>query len=393
LCDPDAVNRLPLARYFDGIGMLIARSDWTPDATYVSFKAGDNYWSHTHLDQGSFTVFQGGALAIDSGAYGGGGHYGSNHHMNYAYQTIAHDTITVHDPNDTIPAPRNDEPPRLIANDGGQRRIGSGWGIEAAPLDLNEWMQKRDFYHTGTMEKVFIEDGLAIAVADLTPAYTNIKSGKGTFSHRTRRVEQFIRTFGFDQITGAILIFDRVRSSSPDFRKRWLYHSIEKPELTHFGYTIKNSLKEQITSQETSRLDAHVLLPRNPDITLVGGAGFEFHVDGKNYDEGGKTLQQTRNKKTTKEPGNWRIELSPSAKAQDDLFMVVLLPHKTSGQSPYQVRLREEGSRIGCEVISLGKTTRWWFDSSHHGPLVEVTSSDGKRRVHDVRVEADDREY
>ncbi|MCK5382400.1 MAG: VanZ family protein, partial [Gammaproteobacteria bacterium] len=102
LCDPDAVKRLPLARYFDGIGMLVARSDWSPDATYVSFKAGDNYWSHTHLDQGSFTVFQGGALAIDSGAYGGGGHYGSDHHMNYAYQTIAHNTITVYDPDDTV---------------------------------------------------------------------------------------------------------------------------------------------------------------------------------------------------------------------------------------------------------------------------------------------------
>jgi hypothetical protein len=95
-------------------------------------------------------------------------------------------------------------------------------------------MQKRDIYHTGTMEKVFIEDDLVIAVADLTSAYTNSKSGEGTFSHRTRRVEQFIRTFGFDITSGAILIFDRVSASNPDFRKRWLQHSIEKPELTRW---------------------------------------------------------------------------------------------------------------------------------------------------------------
>jgi VanZ family protein len=392
LCDPDSISRLPLARYFDGIGMLVARSDWTPDATYVSFKAGDNYWSHTHLDQGSFTVFQNGALVIDSGAYGGGGHYGSDHHMNYAYQTIAHNTVTVHDPDDTVAAPRDEEPPRQIANDGGQRRIGSGWGIEAAPLDLNEWMQKRDIYHTGTMEKVFIEDELVIAVADLTPAYTNIESGKGTFSHRTRRVEQFIRTFGFDQDTGAILIFDRVRASNPDFRKRWLHHSIGKPELTRHGYTVKTTLKDQATRQGTSRLDVHVLLPRNPDIALVGGPGSEFHVDGRNYDEDGKTLQSVRKKRVPVEAGNWRIELSPSTQAKDDLFMVVLLPHKTPELPPYQVRLLEKDSRIGCEIVSSGKTTRWWFDSSHHGPMVEVISGNGRQRVHDVRVAADNSE-
>jgi len=109
LCDPDAMSRLPLVRYFDGIGMLVARSNWTADATYVTFKAGDNYWSHAHLDQGAFTVYKNGALAIDSGAYGGGKGYGSDHHMNYAYQTVAHNTITVRDPEDTIAAPRKDK--------------------------------------------------------------------------------------------------------------------------------------------------------------------------------------------------------------------------------------------------------------------------------------------
>jgi hypothetical protein len=133
-------------------------------------------------------------------------------------------------------------------------------------------------------------------------------------------------------------------------------------------------------------------LPRNPDITVVGGPGFEFHVEDKNFDEGGKTLQAIREKNRLVEAGNWRVELSPSVKAQDDLFMVVLLPHKTSGRPPFQVRLMEKGSRIGCEIVSAGKTTRWWFDSSHHGPLVEVTSGDSRQRAHDVRADAGDSE-
>ena len=100
--DPSAIGKLPLIKYLDGIGMTIARSDWSPDATYVTFKAGDNYWSHSHLDQGAFTIYKGGALAIDSGLYT---KYGSDHHMNYTYQTIAHNTITVTDPLDNVPLP------------------------------------------------------------------------------------------------------------------------------------------------------------------------------------------------------------------------------------------------------------------------------------------------
>ena len=389
LCDPEAISRLPLAHYFDGIGMLVARSDWTPDATYVSFKAGDNYWSHTHLDQGAFTVFRNGALAIDSGAYGGGSGYGSDHHMNYAYQSIAHNTITVLDPDDTVPAPRDeDEPPRQFANDGGQRRVGSGWGIEAAPLDLEEWQEKYDIYHTGKMEKVFIGDELAVAIADLTPAYTNNRSGKNTFSHRTRRVEQFSRTFGYDRTSGAIVVFDRVRASEPEFSKRWLHHSLEKPQLTEHGFSVSITGNGQDAERHTSRLDAHVLLPGNRDITIVGGTGKEFYVDGRNYDEGGKTFQTPKNRrKKPIEAGAWRVELIPATQQEEDEVLVVLLPRSTSGAGPgHRVRLVEDNSRIGAEITSGNRTTTWWFEHSTTGPVVEVTSGNDRPQMHDLRV-------
>src|SRR6185436_12979444 len=192
LYSPEKIQQLPLARLFDGLGLLVSRTNWSPTATHVTFKAGDNYWSHSHLDQGSFTIYKGGALAIDSGLYGP--KYGSDHHLNYTYQAIAHNTITVTDPNDRISAP-GAKGPRAIANDGGQRRIGSGWGVESAPLDIEEWTLKREIYHTGKLEKAVMNSGLVVGVADLTSAYTNRFSGKGTFSHRTRRVERFWRTF------------------------------------------------------------------------------------------------------------------------------------------------------------------------------------------------------
>jgi hypothetical protein len=278
-----ATSRLPLTRWFDGIGMIVARSDWSPGATYVTFKAGDNYWSHSHLDQGAFTIYKGGELAIDSGAYGPT--YGSDHHMNYTYQTIAHNLVTVTDPKDTVPAPGKDKP-RPIANDGGQRRVGSGWGVEAAPLDRTEWEAKRDTYHTAPTGPLLDQDGLAVAAADITPAYTNAASGSGTFSARTRRVERFWRVFGYDRIDDVVVVFDQVTSSNAAFRKRWLLHTIAAPTLVDGGFSVTVAPQER-PGHGGGRLTGKVLLPKEAVINAIGGRGLEFFVDDRNYDENG----------------------------------------------------------------------------------------------------------
>jgi VanZ family protein len=381
LHDPAALERLPLTKYLDGIGMIVARSDWSPDATYVTFKAGDNYWSHVHLDQGAFTIYKGGELAIDSGLYGPA--YGSDHHMNYSYQTIAHNTLTVTDPDDTVPAPRKDEAPRPIANDGGQRRIGSGWGVEAAPLDLDEWNAKREIYHTGTMEQVFEGNGLTVAVADVTPAYSNSLSGKGTFSHRTRRVERFWRTFAYDRVDDVIVVFDQVIATRGSFRKRWLLHSIEEPRTSPQGFEIGLAPQNR-PGRAGGQLVGKVLLPKDASINAVGGPGLEFLAGDRNYDENGKLADIVKKLGPNRsEPGAWRIEVSPPRDAREDRFLVVMLPSAFGTTPAHRVRLLESGDRVGCEIAGPNRTTRWWFTPGRNGVQVQVT--EGTRTTdHDV---------
>ena len=375
--DSGAIARLPLTRYFDGIGMVVARSDWSPDATYVTFKAGDNYWSHSHLDQGAFTIYKGGELAIDSGLYGPS--YGSDHHMNYAYQAVAHNTVTVTDPSDTVPAPGKDQP-RPIANDGGQRRIGSGWGVEAAPLDLGEWQQKRDIYHTATMDKVLDQDGLTVALADITPAYTNSLSGSGTFSDRTRRVERFWRTFGYDREDDVVVVFDQVTATDAAFRKRWLLHTIDAPRIDGESFSVSVAPGTG-PGRSGGHLEGKVLLPKAAEINAIGGRGLEFFVDNKNYDENG-TLQEYIRKlgPDRGEPGAWRIEVSPPRDSADDLFLVVLLPATGTEGPTHRVRLLESGTRVGCEIVGPKRTTRWWFDPGRSGTEIEVVAGGEARR-------------
>jgi VanZ family protein len=371
LNDPTSFSRLPRVRLFDGIGMVVARSDWSPDATYVTFKAGDNYWSHTHLDQGAFTIYKGGELAIDSGLYGPT--YGSDHHMNYTYQTVAHNVVTVTDPQDTVPAPGK-EKPRPIANDGGQRRVGSGWGVEAAPLDRSEWEAKRDIYHTAAMGPLFDQGGLVVAATDITPAYTNRQSGDGTFSARTRRVERFWRIFGYDRIDDVIVVFDQVTATRGSFRKRWLLHTIDEPTVSPGGFSVTVAPQDR-PGHGGGRLDGKVLLPRDAVINPIGGRGLEFFVDDRNYDENG-TLRESIRKlgPNGPEPGAWRIEVSPPRDEREDLFLVVLLPVAGDAHAVHRVKLLESGKRVGCEIVGPNRTTRWWFEPGRNGAEIEVSS-------------------
>jgi VanZ family protein len=357
LIDPHAIQDRPLTKLFDGIGVMVARSSWSPEATYVTFKAGDNYWSHSHLDQGSFTIFKGSPLAIDSGHYGP--QYGSDHHMNYAMQTIAHNVITVTDPADTKPV-RGKRGERAFANDGGQRRIGSGWGIEPAPMDLDEWNAKREIYHTAGLEQYAVHDGVSVAVADLTPAYTNGFSGDGTFSHRTRRVERHIRTFAYDRNLDAVVVFDRIIATDPSFATRWLLHTIERPQLRIDGFALSTNPRSS-AGRLPATLQGIVLLPKSPRVALVGGPGAEFLVDGHNYDEDGKLAASIKLRGDT-DAGNWRVEVSPQDAGREHTFLTVLFPALMSDANPGHARLTQEGSTIACDVSRSGHIAHWRFD-------------------------------
>lgn len=340
-------------KYFDGIGMLIGRSDWTESATWFAFKAGDNYWSNTHLDQGAFTIYKGGPLAIDSGQPGS---KDAHHRLNYAVQSIAHNVVTVTDPAELGPGARPAPAVRIdqVANDGGQRRVGSGWG-RPAPLDLMDWSLQANHYETVGRSLQGIHRDLVWKTAELTPAYTSYDSGVDLFTERGDRVSNYLRSFAYLPGEDLFVVHDRLELRNADFRTRWLLHSLNEPRIT--GNVFAVSLPpDHERGWPGGSLEAQLIIPGNALVTSVGGPGSEYLVAGSNYPADASSERGKANSHEI-EGGAWRVEIDHPRDSRYKEFLVVLKASGTgAGQPSPRIELtRESGQR---RLVIHGKQTK-----------------------------------
>jgi heparin/heparan-sulfate lyase len=132
-------------------------------------------------------------------------------------------------------------------------------------------------------------------------------------------MKAFERSFVFLNMKQAdhpavLIVFDRVVSSNPAFRKAWLLHGLEEPEIAGNRTLFKDSRKGY-----TGKLTVDTLLPvaADTEITKIGGPDQENRVDGVNY----KALLRPDG---VNESGGWRIEVSPKTARETDYFLHVL---------------------------------------------------------------------
>ncbi len=294
LAPDDAKAPLPPSRHFRNAGVVIARDRWDEKTTLLQFTAPSFYsTNHLHRDANSFTLHYGGGLAIDSGLYDEGpgfvGGYNGVHWRNYFTRTIAHNAITVFDPKQQytlIEGP--------ASNDGGQVFRDDPWTL----ADI----QPGGHAHL---------DGITryVDTADYTYA-----SGDATKTYDPERVRLAQREIVYLRRSGrphpVVVVFDRVESAQVGFQKRFLLHTVNEPVVTD---------RLTVAENRGGRLSCITLLPEQAKLELVGGPGKEAWVDGRNY----PWTPQTKHK-PGREPGAWRLEVSPGEPHLRDYFLHVL---------------------------------------------------------------------
>lgn len=351
--DPDLEDRslqeLPLSKYFPSPqGGMIARTGWEDGikspAVVAEMKMSE-FWmpSHAHLDAGSFQIYYKGPLANDTGYYatnvgtgsntdnGGRTYFGSVHFFNYYRRTIAHNCMLIYDPNEKIVSANNYGVTPI--NDGGQRYYG-----DTLPATYEEF---QDNYEG----QIKMAETLAheYGIDPIEPNYTYLK-GDLSYAY-SDKISGYERSFMFLNLKNeahpaAILVFDRVESSSPEFKKTWLLHGTDEPQINGTQSVLTNTREGY-----NGKLTVDTLLPEKPEITKVGGEGKDFWVNGTNWN--GLPSANGANESTNA----WRIEVSPSEKKTEDYFLNVLqVSDALPVSEPLAVSKIEAETHIGAKI-------------------------------------------
>ena len=314
-----APTELPKGRLFQNAGLVVARDGWDGGTTHFTFKSGAFFsTNHHHRDENTFTLHYQTPLAIDSGYYD---QYGTSHWRNYFTRTIAHNGIVVFDPSQSMTL-YGDE----VSNDGGQL-------FNSEPRTLADIAPGGSASLDGIVRYENREE-LTYAWGDATKAYDPAR-----VTLAQREVAFLRATTATHPVT---VLFDRVTSSSAALQKRFVLHTVEQPTTTGPLMAAEHG---------AGRLTSLTLYPTDAQLSLVGGVGQEFWVDGQNYPLDPNGAEGDPADKGIV-PGGWRLEVTPGQASTEDYFLHVLFVDDagaTAVPADEAVLLEHSGS-LGVQV-------------------------------------------
>ena len=301
------------AELFDSFGLAIMRSGTGKDDTYCLFRAGSKYGNHQHYDENHFTIFKKSFLALDSGS-----RTKTMHHCYYVPQSVAHNTILIH---------QDKEP---------MSPFWKPWGASAEKDDGKVY-----YNHGGQYSKTEAK----CLTFTTNKLYTYV-ANDATKSYRASKCAEAVRQFLFIY-PDYFVVYDRVQSQKKEQRKEWLLHVQNKLE--------KKDNKYFQTDNGGGRLLFRNFLPKKAVLREVGGPGKQFWASGKNWPlpRGEKAFARKNYY------GQWRLEIS-SPEQEKAVRFLNLIQVGIAAQNPKMVpaELKQTSSQDGI-VFTDDKGRKW----------------------------------
>lgn len=357
-----ALSTAPLAYLAPAAGRAFLRSDWSSLSTWLSFNCGPHFAQGQHLDAGGLVIYRQGPLLPPGGVYDGPA---TSHGQNYAFRSLAHNTVQVLDPQEYSWHDLREGPQRrgFYANDGGQRawelHDAQGQVVKQAPWTASGWdsgpapySQLKDVYQVAQVEAMEDRPRFAYLRGQATQAY----QGSTRKVSRLVRHVFYLRPGGTDDSESqeVVAVVDDVVLNNDKAGVSFVLHSASPPQVagaaTNLGPGRTQHASGRLRIQEGhSRLDAVCLLPANPLIRTYGQAGVaDAWVGDRNYPP----------RPPAKNQAPHRVEIGAAeAAGQTRTMMVALLPADAGAPEPVAVSALPGA---GPGVVGLVVQDRTW---------------------------------
>lgn len=320
------------AAYFPSFGLAIMRSGEQQSDTHALFRTGALYGNHQHYDESHFIIFKHDFLALDSG-----NRTQTMHHCYYAPQTVAHNTILIHQENE--PAAPFWKP----------------WGGNA------ETSSEKVFSHGGQYRTVGAKN---LAFAD--HHYYTYAANDASGVYHADKCREAIRQFVYIR-PDYFVVFDRVASVKTEQRKEYLLHTQNRPQkIAQNLYRMDNG---------KGRLFQKTLYPVQLKTVAVGGPNRQFWASGKNW-------PLPRGEKEFERPnyyGQWRLEISDNSPVKESRFLHLLQAADTGIPDMVESELLETADSIGVKFTDHAGQD-WEVQFNRTGPVGgKITGRKGNR--------------
>jgi heparin/heparan-sulfate lyase len=381
----------------NGLGYVQMRSKgWESDSTIVDIKFSKYLWNHAlQSNQGSFTIYHKGRLAMQTGTYDS---FGGTDHWDYYYRrTIASCNMLIFVPGEFSGGggPSAEKEHGFVKEPGGQCAGSMGrhnftfkeweWHVKHDPR--YDWSQVTAYEHAPDFAWTYVSGDVTKAYS--SPHRVSFREKRNLIVHNVPKIDLYTRSLVYIPGPNNVVIFDRVNTLDPSYRKAWLLHSIGKPDVN--GKVIKSQapghhedfdgdiamntwpggISKPADVNDPGRLFVRTLLPKKHYIRRIGGKGYECWSMGANrtpYPEGHRNRKYLKgrdgqeifadvyNEKQNRgyDLANWRIEVSPSEPKQFDNFLHLLhiCDTKTKEMPASEMVESSDGNMAG--VVSQG---------------------------------------
>ena len=277
--DPPSTN--PTASYFNGPGLVVSRSDWSDAAAYAVLIAGEGI-SRRYEDANSFLLGRKGHVVTHAGARIRFNDDNDRHHW-YAIRSASKNTMKIFDPEESFDVEADGTTgalhsgPPLVASDNlGGMIFETNPSNEDGCYPTGSGPCAQNVSRSGDAFPLGIYESANVVRFEHYDGDYTYATGDGAAAY-TRKIDLYEREILHLRPDDVFVLFDRVRSADPSFRKVWVIHTVDEPEVggvaaaTGLGmsaYDDARTLDLRNTRNETT-LD--MIYPRENRVTVRGG--------------------------------------------------------------------------------------------------------------------------